>query len=256
MRKVAVYLVALLATCVTAVIVVSLLSSRTDVLDRYHTEEESGPPPEALPAAGQAFVTGTLQHFSAVADEVPEIRAPFTLTAVVRGTGRATIDNAIVDGKRVTISWQGGAPLPISAKGTGGLLMGAGTRVDAEPATFSWTVDGAARTFLPGEYTARDAVAVGSKGIATPRGSQVFTADAQTVLQSSGGVVIKTPPGKVTLKGPGKVVAEGKLRLRYPTSVRQAAKFEFGEGEFEVNLVHSGNVLSLDGILEGPIRSN
>jgi len=253
MRKGLVYLSVLVATCVTAVIGVRLMSNHTSVLDKYR-QEEVAPPPEIFPAPGQAFVTGTVQHLSAVADQVPDMKAPFTLTAVVRGTGRATIDNAIVAGKRVTISWPGGTPLPIN--GTGGLLFGAGVRVDAEPTTITWTVDGAPRSFVPGSYRAAAPVAVGSQGIATPRDSAEFTADAQTVLQSSGGVVVKTPTEKITLRGPGRIVADGKLRVRYPATVRQAGKFEFGEGKFEVNLSRSGAALAIDAVLEGPIRSN
>lgn len=255
MRRGIVYLVVLLATCVAAVIAVSLVSSRTGVLDKYQ-KQEAAPPPELLPAPGQAFVTGTVQHLSAVADEVPDMKAPFTLISVVRGTGTATIDNALVAGKRVTISWPGGTPLPITAVGTGGIILGAGIRVDADPAALTWTVDGGPRTFIPGAYRAGAPVAVAAQGIAKPLGFVDFVADAQTVLQSNGGVVIKTPPDQVVLKGPGRIVAEGKLRLRYPASVHQAAKFEFGEGKYEVKLVHSGSALAIDAVLEGPIRSN
>ena len=253
MRKVVVYLVALLATCVLTVVSVRVVAGHTTVLDRYRTGE-AAPPPEVLPASGQASVTGTVRRLSADADEVPQMTAPFTLTALVRGAGTATIDNAIVGGKRVTISWPGGTPLPID--GTGALLLGAPVRVDVEGAILTWTIDGGARTFVPGTYRAAAPVAVGSSGIAAPRDSAEFVADAQTLLQTSGGVVVRTPLDKLTLKGPGKIVAEGRLRVRYPTSVHQAAKVQFGEGKYELTLVQSGTELSIDAKLEGPIRTD
>lgn len=252
MRRLSVYLIALVATCVAVVASVSLISERTDLLDRFR-DEEVAPPPEIRPAPGQAFVTGTATRVVAVADEVPQVTSPFTLTPLVRGVGRATIENAIVDGKRTTISWAGGTALTIS--GTGALELNAPVNVTVETSGITWALDGGARNLVPGTYRAQGSVAVGTAGLAAPRDQQSFAADAQTVIQSRDGVVIKVPPGRLVLKGPGKLALDGTLRVQFPDSARQAGKVEFGEGQYEITVNHSGTGLTVDAVLQGPVRT-
>ena len=53
--------------------------------------------------------------------------------------GRVVIENAQVDGTRVTVSWEGGTPLPLD--GNGGIHLG-GTNVDIDGSGVTWTIEG------------------------------------------------------------------------------------------------------------------
>src|SRR5205823_3883344 len=95
------------------------------------------------------------------------IKTPFSLTASQRGVTRGRISNAIQAGKRVTVTWDGGQPLPFSANG-GGLDL-AGARLEADPGGLTWALDGDAHLLLPAHYTVTATVAIGTgRGLATP----------------------------------------------------------------------------------------
>jgi hypothetical protein len=207
-------------------------------------------PPGPAPAPGQAFVKGTVETLTAEgAQGAALVVAPFTLTAVERGAGKATIENALVDGKRTSIAWGGGTPLPIT--GNGGIDLG-GTKVVVDPTGATYTVDGAARALKPGTYRAGASVAVGVGGLATPRDSVSFTADARTVI-SAQGAVVKVAPARIELTGPGKVTARGQLQIRDSTATRPAAGIQFGEGPYTVTVTPGPARLELDAVLQGPL---
>ena len=144
-----------------------------------------------VPAAGQSFVTGEIDFLSADDTQTTPIPVPFTLTSVDRGTGKGTIENALVDGKRTTIFWGGGTPLPLSGEGGGVDVTGA--VVEVAPGGLTWTISGG-RKLLPGSYFAGAPVAVGATGLAASRDSVSFTADDRTVLNTTGGVAIELDP--------------------------------------------------------------
>jgi hypothetical protein len=195
------------------------------------------------------FVSGDVAHFMADDAQITAaLAAPFTLTALERGTGNATIENALVDGKRSTISWGTGTPLPIT--GTGGLDLGP-VHVDVDGTGVTWGLDGATRTFLPGTYHAGAPVAVGSGGIAAPRDAVDFTADSQTVLTSRGGVVVHLTPRPVELTGPGRISVSGRLRVQTSKGHRTAAAVTFGPGPFKVTLAPGSSGPTMSSVLQG-----
>jgi hypothetical protein len=260
MERVIAYLTALMLSAGALAAGVRLAADHTSALDRFKggpvatpatttTTVDIGPPP----APGQAFVKGTVDKLTAEgAQGTPSvIAAPFTLTALERGVGRATIENALVSGRRTSIVWGGGTPLPIT--GTGGSIDVGGSKVDVDASGATWTVDGAARALKPGTYRAGAPVAVGTTGVGTPRDAVEFTADARTVVSTRGGVVIKVAPGPLELTGPGKVTATGQLQVRDQTTLRPAAGIQFGEGPYTVKLNAVSGRLELDAVLQGPL---
>ncbi|MFN2609106.1 MAG: hypothetical protein ABR511_14635 [Acidimicrobiales bacterium] len=208
-----------------------------------------------VPGPGQVFVTGDVAHFSADDAQIATpLASPFTLSATERGAGNATIENALVAGRRSTISWGTGTPLPISSTGPGGLDLGA-AHVDVDAGGVTWGLDGVARGFLPGTYRAGAPVAVGSGGIAAPRDSVDFTADDKTVITTRGGVVVHLDPRPLVVSGPGKVAVSGRLRVETPAAAKAAATVTFGPGAFKVTLTPGGSGARMDSVLQGPFTA-
>ena len=211
------------------------------------TTEADGPA-TIVPGSGQAFVTGDVTRLVADDAQVAEpLSTPFTIAAVERGTGSATIDKALVGGRRTTISWGTGTPLPIT--GAGGLELGP-VHLEVDASGVSVRLDGT-WAFRPGTYRAGAPVAVGTGGIAASRDSVEFTADRQTVLTARGGVAVRRDPRRVELKGPGRLAISGRLQVQTPEATRPAATVTFGPGPFTVNLVPGGGRLTIDSVLQG-----
>ncbi len=259
MQRVIAYFAALVVSVTAVALGVRYTADNTSALDRFKaatarasatttTTIDPGP----VPAPGQAFVKGTVDKLTAEGAQAAPLAAPFTLIALERGVGKATIENALVDGKRTSIAWPGGTPLPITGDGGTIDLGGSKVEVDATGAA-TWTVDGAARPLKPGAYRAGASVAVGVGGLATPRDAVAFTADARTMVTAHGGVVIKAAPARLELTGPGKVTATGQLQIRDATSTKPAAGIQFGEGPYTVTLVPAGARVQVDAILQGPL---
>ncbi len=219
-------------------------------------EEEVAPVEETtyVPGPGQLFVTGDVSRLVAEDAVLKEpFNSPFTLTAVERGSGNATIANALVGGKRSTISWATGTPLPIT--GSGGLEVGpVRVEVDARGG-LAISLDGAARPFRPGSYRANAPVAVGSGGIAAPRDGVDFTADAQTTLTTRG-VVVRRDPARVELEGPGKVSVSGRLQVQTPEGKRGAGTVTFGPGPFRITLQPRGDRVTIESLLQGQFTAS
>ena len=183
MQRVIAYFTALVLSAVALAVGIRYTADHTGAFDGIKggragasatttTTVDLGP----APAPGQVFVKGTVDKLTAEgAQGAPAVlAAPFTLMALERGVGKATIENALVDGKRTSIAWGGGTPLPIT--GTGGSLDLGGSKakvqIDATGAA-TWTVDGSARVLKPGTYRVGASVAVGVGGLATPRDAAV-----------------------------------------------------------------------------------
>jgi hypothetical protein len=204
-----------------------------------------------VPGPGQAFVSGTVERFQAEDAVAPApLGTPFTLSVLERGAGNATIENALVGGRRSTISWGTGTPLPIT--GGGGLDLGP-VAVEADAAGLIWRLDGAARTFLPGAYRAGAPVAVGSAGLAAPREAVDFEAGPDTVFSSHGGVVVRFDRRPLQLEGPGKVAVSGRLQVRTANGAKAATTVNFGPGPFTVTLTPTASGYKIESVLQGPV---
>jgi hypothetical protein len=252
MQRAIAYCVALVVSVLAVFVGVRVVAANTTTFDRFKggtpattTTVDLGP----APAPGQVFVKGTVDRLTAERAQAPAVATPFTLTAVERGVGKVTIENALVDGKRTTIAWDGGTPLPIS--GDGGTIDLNGSKVDVDATGSTWAVDGG-KALKPGVYRVGATVAVGEGGLARPRDSVAFTADSRTVVNGKGGVTLKVPPARQELKGPGKVVGTGQFQVRDQTSRTTATRFQFGEGPYTITLNPVNGRLEVDAILQGP----
>jgi hypothetical protein len=210
------------------------------------------PVTRVVPAPGQSFVTGEIDLLSADGTQAAALPSPFTLTAVDRGTGKATIENALVDGKRTTIFWGGGTPLPIS--GDGGGVEVSGSTIEVKPSGVTWTIAGG-RRLLPGSYFAGAPVAVGAAGLGVPRDSVSFTADDRTVLNTTAGVVVELDPQKVEVTGPGRVLARGRLTVTDSAGSHTATSIDFATGPYQVTVIPQGSKLVLDAKLQGALTA-
>ena len=253
MQRAIAYCVALVVSVIAVFVGVRVVAANTTAFDRF----KSGTPTTSTtvdlgpaPAPGQVFVKGTVDRLTAERAQAPPIATPFTLTAVERGVGKVTIENALVDGRRTTIAWDGGTPLPIS--GDGGTIDLNGSKVDVDATGSTWAVDGA-RALKPGAYRAGASVAVGEGGLARPRDSVAFTADSRTIINGKGGVTLKVAAARQELKGPGKVAGAGQFQIRDQTSRTPAGRFQFGEGPYTVTINPVNGRLEIDAVLQGPL---
>lgn len=245
------FFAALALLCDVAVVTVHVLNDHTTLITgRVHSTTVGSTQTQVVPAAGQVFVTGTVDHVSADNAQVDPLKSPLTITAVERGVGHLTIDKALVGGKRVAITWDGGTPLPVS--GDGGLDVGA-IHVDVDGSGITFSLDGAPRTFEAGTYSLGTSVAVGSAGIATPQDGVKFTADDQTALTSKNNVVVHVDPQKTDLLGPGKVMVTGNLMVQYPDKTTSAHSVALDDGPYRVTVEPGGGGVKIDAILQGQV---
>lgn len=248
MRRGFIYALTLITGAALAVSAARLVASRNGDDTPVDTRV---PVTRIVPAAGQSFVTGEIESLSADDTQTEPLPVPFTLTSVDRGAGKGTIENALVDGKRTTIFWGGGTPLPLSGDGAVDVT---GAVVQVDPSGLTWTLSGG-RKLLPGNYQARAPVAVGSTGLASSRDSVSFTADARTVLNTTGGVVVKLDPQRLQVNGPGRVSAKGKLTVTDASGSRSAVSIDFATGPYQVIVVPQGGKIVLDATLQGPLTA-
>ena len=256
MQRVLAFAIGLLIVCNAAVVTVHYLDDHTSLVSGRPTISGTIAPDDVkvVPGEGQAFVTGTVDEVVAEAAQVQPIKTPFTINAVERGVGRVSIEKALVGGRRVTITWDGGTPLPVS--GTGELVLGS-TRVTVNGDGPVYSLDGAARTFGAGTYSLRTTVGVGTTGIGTPQEGVSFTADTQTVLVTRGAVVVRLDPQKLDLLGPGKLTLKGKLKVQYPTRTDTVGSVTFGGGPYRatVDPAGAGGTITVDAILQGDVTT-
>ncbi len=249
MRRGFIYALTLVTGAVLAVSAARFVASRggDDVV-----ADTRVPVTRILPAAGQSFVTGEIDFLSADDAQTTPIPVPFTLTSVDRGIGKGTIENALVDGKRTTIFWGGGTPLPLSGEGGGVDVNGA--VVEVGPAGVTWTISGG-RKLLPGSYFAGAPVAVGITGLGVPRDSVSFTADDRTVLNTTAGVAVILDPQRLEVTGPGRVSARGRLTITDTSGTRTASAIDFAAGPYRVLVTPQGAKIVLDATLQGPLTA-
>jgi hypothetical protein len=246
--------VAVVLACDLAVVATRVVAPKVrPKVVRYHLVPATTTT-KLLPAqpAGQAAVSGTASVVVADDAQSDPVAAPFTIKAE-RGRGSATIANAIVSGARATIVWNSGTPLPISGDNGSLDLRPAHVMVDVGGVT--WTVDGGPRSFAPGRYHVGAPVAVGrGKGLASPRESVDFTADATTTLTSTGGATIHLDPTPIELDGPGRVTVNGSFEVKTGSRARSATSLTFGPGAYKLMLAPDQAGLLVDAILNGPLQ--
>jgi len=246
------FLAALVLVCDLAVVAVHYLDDHTTlVAGRTRTVQTETTQVQVVPAAGQAFVTGTLDNLAAEKAQVEPLATPLTIRGE-RGVSGVTIEKALVSGRRVTINWDGGTPLPLSSGGKGGLEFGA-TRVEVNGDGIVYSLDGAPRSFLAGTYSIATAVGVGASGIATPQDRVTFTADAQTALVSRGNPTIRSDVRRLDLLGPGELQARGTLKVQYPDRSVDATAVSFGGGPYRVTVDAARGGVRIDAILQGSV---
>lgn len=235
---------------VAAIALLAACSSST----RHHAPgNATAPPPttraDIVPGPGQTIVDGDVTTLHAGGAVGPPIAVPFTISAVERGRGGATIDNALQGTARVSIVWSTGTPLPVS--GAGSLAVAPGD-ADIDSHGITWTLDGRVRAFGPGRYHLSAPVAVGQGGLAEPKDSADFVADAQTGLTARGGVVVHLDPRPVDLSGPGALRAMGRFTARTTSGTSTPSTVTFGPGPFTLSVRFEGAAVRITATLQGP----
>lgn len=191
-------------------------------------------------APDQSIVTGTVTKVVGTdVDRAPDLVLPLTLTVANRGGGtKADFVGGTVGGKKGTISWDGGRPLPL--RGQGSIDLNGPVNVELGGGGASWALDGRSRLLTPGSYAfgATVAVSVVEGGLGTPKdGAKIDVAAGATAsVQTRGDVRVATPAAPIQLQGPGKLVLEGALEVKTRDGMRPATKITFGPGAFELSL--------------------
>jgi hypothetical protein len=203
---------------------------------------------------GQAKVTGEATAIAADANVVPVIPVPLTIDVAARGEGGATIEGALVDGESTTIVWDGGRPLQLGG-GPGGVDPGP-AHVEGTQGRLALLLDGDARGFAPARYRIATTVAVGARGLATPRDAVVFDANAATTMRTRGGARVVLPKRAVDFEGPGAVSMEGRFTVETRDGIRTASRLVFGPGAFILHLDPVAAGWTVTATLQGPLESS
>lgn len=244
---------------VLGIVVAVLLAAGVVGVVRERRTTHATTAPTTTPAAGgastvivlrpdQLRVTGTVQRATFDGASAPPLRLPLTITAGSRGATRARITGARQAGADVTITWDGGQPLPVS--GTGGLDV-VGAHLDVAPDGLTWALDGDPRALLPGHYQLGATVAVGTSGLATPRDGTAFDAGPSCQLTTVNGALVHVTPEPLHLVGPGQFELHGRLQVETAGGTVPASAVHFGPGSFVVDLAPSGGNWSVQVLAEG-----
>lgn len=207
-------------------------------------------------APDQSEVTGTLTKLVGKNVAAPALALPLTLT-VGRGGGgtKADFSGGTVAGKRSTVSWDGGRPLPL--RGQGSIDLNGPVDVELTARGASWLLDGGARLLTPGSYSFGSTVAVSSVNatLGAPKDGVRFEVPQGTPasVQTRGGVRVTTPPAPISLTGPGQLVLEGTFQVTTKDGVRSGSKITFGPGAFELTLQPEAGGYRIErAFLQGP----
>lgn len=215
-------------------------------------------PDGAVLAVDQSVVSGTITKMIGTKVEgAPPLALPLTMTVGVRGSStKAEFSGGNVAGKKATLSWDGGRPLPL--RGQGSIDLNGPVNVDVTPAGASWALDGGSRVLTPGSYTmgATVAVSLENGGLGAPKESAKLDVapGVTTSLLTNGDVRVATPAAPLALRGPGQLVLEGTLEVQTREGTRLATKITFGPGAFEVDLEpQPGGYRLAKALLQGPM---
>ncbi len=189
-------------------------------------------------APDQSEVTGTVTKVVGSKVAAPPLALPLTLTGGRGGGTKADFSGGNVAGKRSTVSWDGGRPLPL--RGQGSIDLNGPVDVELTARGASWLLDGGARLLTPGSYSFGSTVAVSSVNatLGAPKDGVRFEVPQGTPasVQTRGGVRVATPAAPISLTGPGQLVIEGTFQVTTKDGVRPATKITFGPGAFELTL--------------------
>ena len=195
--------------------------------DRGEPDVETVIHETVVPPKGQAEVHGSLTGLVADDANAPPLSIPLDIEH-----GGATIEGAIVDGKRTTIVWDGGRPFRL--RGSGTIDLGP-THVELGVGALFWPIDGI-RVLSPGAYRIETPVAVGSGGLARPADTVSFTADEDTTIDTTGNATVVRGIGPLHLEGPGSVKLDGTFTVTTREGSVTRHHLEFGPGSFIVDL--------------------
>jgi hypothetical protein len=215
-----------------------------------------GPAKEGVLAADQSVVSGTITRLVGINVDAPALALPLTMTVVRGGGTKAEFSGGAVAGKKASVDWDGGRPLPLT--GQGSLDFNGPVNVEVTKAGASWALDGASRLLTPGTYTFGATVAVSPLigGLGAPKeGARLDVAPgAAASVMTKGDVRVATGVAPLTLKGPGRLALEGAFEVRSRAGTRQATKLTFGPGAFEIDLLPGPDGFRLDAaLLQGPM---
>jgi len=201
---------------------------------------------------GQTVVSGTVTEARLDPADHPALPLPLTLTVAQRGVGGGTIDDAVVNGERETIVWDGGTPLVL--QGTGALDV-APAAVDVSAAGLRWLLDAHPNVFGAGRYAVVGPVAAGAHGLASPHDRVDFAGAAgpPTGLLTNGGVTVMEPLAAqpVQLTGPGRVHLVGDLTLQQHGGRTHVTAADFGDGPFQLTFALAGGRVVVSGVVQG-----
>ena len=193
----------------------------------------SAPDPTVL-RADQTRVTGTVSAAQVVGIG-PPLALPFIVTVPQRGQGGLSVTGITVAGRRASVSWDAGQPLPLSGTGALDLQQAA---LDADVGGLTWHLDGNARLLGAGTYTAGSSVAIGTAGLAqaTDRATFVVSTGGTGQIISRGDARVHLAPRQVSMTGPGSVTLTGKLTAQTAAGTRVVHQVTLRSGPFELSL--------------------
>jgi hypothetical protein len=162
------------------------------------------------------------------------VPTPLTLESE-RGFGNGgEITGVTVEGRESTIVWDGGRPFVLSS-GPG--LVPDPTTVELVDGGLRVGLGGGAHALEPGTYRLNTPVAVGTRGVATPRDSVTFVAgeDAQLEAEGDTALVLGAAEGQGFV-GPGDVHLEGELLVDQAEGTQEATSLDLDGQPFELVL--------------------
>lgn len=159
---------------------------------------------------------------------------PLTLVSD-RGFGNGgELTGVTVEGRDSAIVWDGGRPFVLSSGP--GLVTDPAT-VDLVEGSLRVSLGGGAHALEPGTYRLDTPVAVGERGVATPRDTVTFVAGEHAQLEAHGdtALLLGAAEGQGFV-GPGNVHLEGDLVVDQPEGSQRATSLDLADQKFELVL--------------------
>jgi hypothetical protein len=201
--------------------------------------------------AGVLRIEGTVTavHLDGAVLDPRSVPTPLTLVSEPGFGNGGELTGVTVEGRESTIVWDGGRPFELTS----------GPGLVPDPSTVDLAEDGlrvslgdGAHSLEPGTYRLDTPVAVGDRGVATPRDSVTFVAgdDAQFEGKGDTALVLAAPEGQ-GFTGPGTVHLEGQLLVDHGESVQEATSLDLEDQPFELVLTgYEGGRWTVSGRIE------
>jgi hypothetical protein len=198
---------------------------------------DGGTGPGEVGDAGEAGVLGvegtvTAVHLEGAVLDPATVPTPLTLVSD-RGFGNgAEITGVTVEGRESTIVWDGGRPFVLSSGP--GLVLGAAA-VDLTEEGLRVVLGGGTHGLEPGTYRLNTPVAVGDRGVATPRDAVTFVAGDDARLDATGdtALLLGATDGQ-SFVGPGSVHLEGELVIEQAEGTQPATSLDLTDNPFDL----------------------